>query len=168
MPVFCISASLNGSPTPVSRNLAAPPMARAPRIAMRRPASAHNRPHQAYSARPHRSNRPRPASAGWLQGISTAFNGGLVFDCPGRFRRKLPQILPSRSERNGGVAVPFGWALSLQPSPPDHRSWVRAMSPTGVRGHACSAAPVASYAGAPSRGETLRAMSSRVAKVFRS
>jgi hypothetical protein len=29
-------------------------------------------------------------------------------------------------------------------------------------------APVASYAGAPSRGDTLRAMSSRVAKVFRS
>ena len=79
-----------------------------------------------------------------------------------------PIILPSRSDRSGAIAVPFGWALSLQPSPPDHRSWVRAMSQTGVRGHACSAAPVASYAGAPSRGDTLRAMSSRVAKVFRS
>ena len=79
-----------------------------------------------------------------------------------------PEILPSGSGRSGAVAQRFGWAIGVQPPPPDHRSWVRAMRSTVAGGHANSAATVAAYAGAASRGDTLRAMSSRVAKVFRS
>jgi hypothetical protein len=78
-------------------------------------------------------------------------------------------ILPSGCGGAGAVAQRFGWAIGVQPSPPDHRSWARAMRSTTVAGqNANSAATVATYAGAASRGDTLRAMSFRVARVFRS
>ena len=80
----------------------------------------------------------------------------------------LPEILPSALGRRGAVPQRLGWAIGVQPSSPDHRSWLRAMSSTGAGGRGNSPTTVASYAGAPSRGDTLRAMSSRVAKVFRS
>ncbi len=46
--------------------------------------------------------------------------------------------------------------------------WMRTLSPVVAARHANSATTVASYTGASSRGATLRAMSSRVGKVFRS
>ncbi len=79
-----------------------------------------------------------------------------------------PEILPSALGRRGAVPQRLGWDIGAQPFPPDYRSRVRAVSPTSAVGRACSAATVACYAGAASRGDTLRAMSSRVAKVFRS
>jgi hypothetical protein len=79
-----------------------------------------------------------------------------------------PEILPSAPGRSGAFPQRFGWAIGVQPSPPDHRSWVRAVSPTSATGRANSGAALPRYAGAASRGDTLRAISSRVAKVFRS
>ena len=79
-----------------------------------------------------------------------------------------PEILPSAPGRSGAFPQRFGWAIGVQPSPPDHRFWGHAMSSTGAGGRGNSPTTVASYAGAASRGDTLRAMSSRVAKVFRS
>lgn len=95
-----------------------------------------------------------------------------------RLRRRLPS--PSARARVGRGSPREGPASNTSSPCPTSASrqeiyrqgpagpWVRMMSPAVAGGHANSATTVESYAGAASRGDTLRAMSSRVVKVFRS
>jgi hypothetical protein len=113
----------------------------------------------------HRGHRRRRIGVGQGNDQEGPASNTLSY-CPDSLFR--PNFCPQRSGRSGAAPQHFGWAIGVQPSPPDHRSWVHAMSSTGAGGRGNSPTTVASYAGAASRGDTLRAMSSRVAKVFRS
>ena len=74
------------------------------------------------------------------------------------------------AERLGCTVVPMSGGQTEKQVQHITEEWLRTMSAKGQppESHANSAATVAGYAGAPSRGDTLRTMSSRVASVFRS
>ena len=77
----------------------------------------------------HRGHRRRRIGVGQGNDQEGPASNTLSY-CPDSLFR--PNFCPQRSGRSGAAPQRFGWAIGVQPSPPDHRYWVRAMSSTGA------------------------------------